>query len=181
MHGLSTFAMLLMALPGLIAALAGGIVFAEVLGYIVHRLLHSHKIARLTNLHMIHHQEIYPPRHLRSESYISPPNGRVLGVGLEWLVPISLVTVPAIWCLGLLGFSVVYIGVFVLAALLWTSIFLSYMHDAFHIRKIWLLRSTWFKRLRKLHDLHHLDMRKNFGICSFTMDRLLGTFKGRWR
>jgi len=164
-----------------VIAVVLGVIFTEALGYAVHRLLHSKKIAWLTELHSIHHQHIYPSGKLRSESYISPPQGKILGIGAEWALPISVITVPVVAAVFALGAPIGAIATFVVIALAWTVLMVSYMHDAFHIKRIWLIRSTWFKRTRRLHDIHHLDTNNNFGICFFGLDKLFGTFRGKWR
>lgn len=159
-----------------------GIIFTEVLGYTVHRMLHSQhqKIAWLTELHLVHHQQIYPPTKLRSTKYIAPPNGKFLGMGVEWILPVSLVTAPVITIALALGMPFWTVATFLVSALTWTAFMISYMHDAFHIKRSWLLRSRWFKRIRKLHDLHHLDMTSNFGICFFSLDKLFKTYRKKW-
>jgi hypothetical protein len=57
----------------------------------------------------------------------------------------------------------------------------NYLHHAFHIPDIWLLRYKWFSELRALHYVHHLGNAKhNYGILNMSLDRILGSFKFEW-
>jgi hypothetical protein len=65
----------------------------------------------------------------------------------------------------------------------------SYLHDRMHVKDFWMERNpilkTWFRRARKLHDIHHRvlndngSMDRNFGIGFFVFDRLFGTLSLR--
>ena len=71
---------------------------AELLGYWLHRLLHSGAIGFLSRNHMKHHLVMYGPlQEQRSKKYRDATEGKVsLGnIGGEWLVPASLLIVCA--------------------------------------------------------------------------------------
>lgn len=181
-----------MTLPRALAAVAAGCAFTELVGYFLHILLHSERIAWLSRGHMIHHLRIYGPhRSLRRPGpYRDSVEGRYgfLGVGLEWLAPILLVLAASIAvCSLLLGVSVLAQALFMGAALLWGRFMFGTMHDSMHVEGHPLasapLLGAWYRRVRRLHDIHHLRfsddgrMPTNFGICFFGLDRLFGTYE----
>jgi sterol desaturase/sphingolipid hydroxylase (fatty acid hydroxylase superfamily) len=174
-----------------LAALAG-CAFTETVGYFLHILLHSEKIAWLSRGHMIHHLKIYgPKRSLRQPGpYRDSVDGRwgFLGIGLEWLLPIVLVLVSAVALASVVlripaGVQAVFMG----TALLWGKFMFGDLHDSMHVEGHWLaslpVASGWYRGIRRLHDIHHLHfsddgrMPKNFGIAFFGFDRLFGTFE----
>jgi sterol desaturase/sphingolipid hydroxylase (fatty acid hydroxylase superfamily) len=168
---------------------AAGIVVSEFLGYILHRLLHSGRIAWLSQSHMIHHLVLYGPWDPMRPGvdYRSATEGRArLGnVGLEWLVPgaamlgtlrgvFSLMRVPR-------GQQITFFT----TSLLWSFVVFSYLHDRMHEKGFWMegtpVLRRWFLRARDFHDIHHMAlnndglMDRNFGIGFFVFDRLFGT------
>src|SRR5258708_31442406 len=84
---------------------SGSCVSTELLGYWLHRLLHSGAIGFLSRNHMKHHLVLYGPLPAqRSNEYRDATDHSFsLGnVGLEWLIPAALLRVCA------LGVSVCY-------------------------------------------------------------------------
>lgn len=174
-------------------AIIGGGIYAEIVGYFVHILLHSEKIQFLSRSHMLHHLRDYGPKMgLRpSERYIRSSDGRtaLFGVGAEWIVPLALVIGGSIAILSIFKVSPLFQLVFLASAIAWGFMLFAYMHDAMHIKGFWMERNpllkNWFLRARKLHDIHHLNltddgrMVTNYGICFFGLDRLLGTLQPR--
>jgi len=71
------------------------IAVAELLGYVLHRLLHSGWIPWLSMSHMKHHMVLYGPLQNQrpSEEYLDATTGSVaLGnAGLEWIVPSTMI------------------------------------------------------------------------------------------
>lgn len=162
----------------ILLAILFGIVFSEFVGYWVHKVLHSGKIVWLSESHMVHHMKIYPPSRLRTEKYINPPHAKFAGVGLEWAIPILLVLIPTVIILNVVGLGFITIASFIISALVWAGLFLSWMHDQFHLKKS-RFKGRWFKKARKLHDIHHLDMDSNLGITFFWFDRIFGTLRNK--
>jgi sterol desaturase/sphingolipid hydroxylase (fatty acid hydroxylase superfamily) len=168
----------------------GSCVAAELLGYWLHRLLHSGAIRVLSRNHMKHHLVFYAPlQKQRSKTYRDATDDRLsLGnIGPEWLAPAGLLIgivltlfhflrVPLIHQLLSLGITVV-----------WSVLMFSCLHDMMHVEGFWLskhpLLKRWFLSARRLHDIHHRVlndsglMDKNFGIGFFAFDRLFGTLK----
>jgi sterol desaturase/sphingolipid hydroxylase (fatty acid hydroxylase superfamily) len=138
---------------------------------------------------MIHHLKLYGPKMpKRSERYKIAVKNRaeVLGIGMEWMAPVSI-TLVIIFLVGwLLSIRILYIGIFTVSALLWGYILFNYMHDALHIEGFWMLKNRYLKdrflKIRGRHDIHHVHlsddgrMNKNFGICFFLFDRIFKTF-----
>jgi sterol desaturase/sphingolipid hydroxylase (fatty acid hydroxylase superfamily) len=164
-------------------------VLAEFLGYWLHRLLHSSRMRILSSSHMQHHLLLYGPKQNQrpSEHYKDATVGRVaLGnIGLEWLVPSTLVLGASLGMFWLLGVRAIYQAIYVVVVLGWSFVTFNYLHDRMHIKGFWMERNrwtrSWFLTARTLHDVHHRTlndagiMDKNFGIGFFFFDRLFGT------
>lgn len=181
----------MMIVGKILFTLAAAVVFCELVGYWLHILLHSDKIAYLSRNHMIHHLKVYKPLKgdLRQAGpYKSSVEGRaaVNGLGMEWFAPILLIMGTAIAAMWALGVTLPFGALFLVAALAWGYILFGYMHDAMHLQKFWMhdnkILGPWFKNIRRLHDIHHLEfsdegrMPTNFGICFFWFDRLFGSY-----
>lgn len=173
----------------------GSCLAAELVGYLLHRLLHSDCIRFLSRSHMIHHLLLYGPLQPQrpSAEYLDATTGRAaLGsVGLEWVIP-SVVLLGAF--LG--AFQVFHVRalhqiIFVCVSLGWSFLMFSYLHDRMHLRGFWMAKNPvlqrWFLAARHLHDVHHTAlndgglMDKNFGIGFYFFDRLFGSFAGTAR
>ncbi|MBI3553401.1 MAG: sterol desaturase family protein [Elusimicrobia bacterium] len=168
---------------------ASACVFAEFIGYWLHILLHSEKIEFLSRNHMIHHLVIYAPNkpQRQSNEYLQSTYGRasVLGLGLEWILPVGIMLAVILTVFRVLEIPAVDQAVFTATALAWGGLMFWYMHDAMHLKEFWMRRSPswsrWFLEARRRHDIHHMDladdgrMTRNFGICFFFFDRLFGT------
>lgn len=168
-----------------------GCCFSEFVGYWVHILLHSHRIEFLSRNHMIHHLVAYSPaRPMRpSGGYKTSTEHRanLLGIGLEWLLPLGLVQAGVFAGLHYLRVAAAHQAVFVAFSLAWGYLMFGYMHDNMHLKHPWLESNPrvarWFLHARRLHDIHHLNltddgsMAFNFGICFFAFDGLFGSLR----
>jgi sterol desaturase/sphingolipid hydroxylase (fatty acid hydroxylase superfamily) len=170
------------------AWMIGSCVTAELLGYWLHRLLHSGAIRFLGRNHMKHHLVFYGPlQRQRSAIYRDATDDSVsLGnIGLEWLVPAGLLIVIVIGVFHLLHVPLLYQTLSLGTTLAWSFLMFSYLHDVMHLEGFWLAKNEWLKGwflpARRLHDIHHRVlndrglMDKNFGIGFFAFDRLFGT------
>ena len=168
--------------------LASGIV-AELLGYLLHRLLHSGWIRWLSASHMKHHMLLYGPlqKQRPSEHYIDATMDRLAigNIGIEWLAPTAVLLVIAGAILWALKVAFLHQLIFFATVVAWSFVMFSYLHDRMHIKNFWMERNPilkgWFQRSRRLHDIHHRMlndgglMDRNFGIGFFLFDRLFGT------
>lgn len=162
---------------------------AEFFGYVTHIVIHSNKIHYLSRSHMIHHMILYGPKtRMRSEKYLTSIINRrgIFGLGFEWLIPIALIFMLYVILLSLIKPALHLSIIFILFNLLWVHVFYNYMHDAMHISGFWMLNNKlfdkWFRGVRSLHDIHHIEvsdeglMNKNYGICFFRFDKIFGSF-----
>jgi len=142
-------------------------------GHAIHWALHQRWSRVFNRAHMEHHELLYPPGRLSSDKYRMP---RWYHRGVLLFTPGLIILLGAagglFWLLGapwwtLIVFAVVLIGF---------GLFNDVAHDTMHIRKHPLMKHQWYRRMRKLHYLHHVDMSKNYGIINFSFDRLFGTF-----
>lgn len=172
---------------GIALAIIAGLFLAELIGYAIHRLLHSKLSRSLSNMHMQHHLIDYPPgSRMRSQRYKSGASNRlnIKGLGLEWLTASSVALVLLLTVLYAIGVSLVIGSVVVITVVGWSLFAFNYVHDCMHIEGSWLLKAPiikhWFKRARRLHDIHHNSLERqavNFGISCFFFDRLFKTLK----
>ena len=173
-----------------ILTIGGSIFLAELVGYNLHRILHSERFPALSRTHLIHHFLLYGPNQpMRAQIYKDATVGRFsLGnVGLEWIAP-SAAVLLATW-LAMRWFRVpLRYELLALATLLaWPIFMFSYLHDRMHLKGFWMERMpglrTWFRKARRLHDIHHRSLNDdgrndhNFGIGFFFFDRLFRTLR----
>jgi sterol desaturase/sphingolipid hydroxylase (fatty acid hydroxylase superfamily) len=149
---------------------------SSLFGYCVHISLHQEWSGHLHQMHMKHHNILYPPNDYMSDKYRNPGQDNTVVIFAVSALPV--VASPII-----LGFFHIIPWVLVVASLIvmvMMSFLHNYLHDAFHIRNHWLygapILGPWFFRLVQLHWLHHIDQGKNYGIFIFHWDHILGTF-----
>ena len=173
----------------ILAWAATAVFTAELLGYLLHRLLHSGWIRFLSMNHMKHHLLLYGPlqKQRPGSEYFDATTGQIAigNVGLEWIVPAGVLLLAfggLFWLFGVsLGYQVLFFGI----VLAWSFWVFSYLHDRMHIQGFWMERAPvlkhWFRWARNLHDIHHRAlsdnglMDKNFGIGFAFFDWLFGT------
>jgi len=177
------------AITNIAGCIMASIVAAELLGYVLHRLMHSGWIPWLSASHMKHHLILYGPlqKQRPSDKYIDATTGEIAigNIGLEWIIPSALILAIALAVLSLFHLSYFNRACCIGTILMWSFLMFSYLHDRMHIRNFWMERAPvvrrWFARARRLHDIHHHAlnnhglMDKNFGIGFFAFDKLFGT------
>ena len=162
------------------------ILCTELIGHIVHRFLHAGLIGWLSDLHMEHHN-LYPPGGTQAtDQYLyANRNTWIEKIGLEWIIPITTITIPLAALLLLFGLPWQYAVAGTMISFGWTWVTFSYMHGAFHLKKFWMTNnyifSGWFKETRKLHLIHHNNMTVNFGITFFWFDKIYETFTRKFK
>ena len=166
------------------------ILSSELLGYLLHRLMHCGKVPFLSRNHMRHHLLLYGPLDPQqpASEYLDATNGQLsLGnIGVEWLLPGIAILASAVLCLHLLHVTAAHAAFFISGSLTWSFLMFSYLHDCMHVAGFWMEHNRWLRRwfvvARRSHDIHHWSlndegfMNKNFGIGFFFFDRLFGTF-----
>ena len=136
---------------------ATSIVVAELLGYLLHRLMHSGWISWICAGHMKHHLVLYGPlaKMRPSEQYVDATTGRIAigNIGLEWIVPSSVILAMAVVALRILKVSALGQAVSMGTILTWSFLMFSYLHDRMHIKNFWMggapLLKHWFVRARR--------------------------------
>jgi len=167
---------------------------AELADYWLHRLLRSDKLPFLSRSHLVHHLLLYGPMQpMRAEHYRDATRRRFsLGnVGWEWLAPSAVLLVCCWGVMFLFHVPPVYHVIVLGNLVVWPFLTFSFLHDAMHLRDFWMARvpliNRWFRRARRLHDIHHHSvnntghMDANFGIGFFLFDRIFRTLATRHR
>lgn len=126
---------------------------------------------------MEHHITLYPPHDLRSDTYRNTPQKKILGAGPEWALPIGSVMVITALLMLLFGVPILYMAIFFGVALAYALFAYSWLHDQFHLNYTEARKYRRFNAMRHLHDVHHHNMKKNYGIGSYWLDKLFGTYK----
>ena len=147
----------------------GAVLLVEAIGYFWHRCAeHAGALGNLVRYrHWVHHERDYPVHSLRPAGEA----GYRRAGAWTWFVlggaagALMFALLPLDWALPLAAGSFLYA---------WGVI--SCLHDAFHVRGHWLERFAWFRRIRRLHDIHHWQP-GNYGILFFWMDAWCGTLR----
>lgn len=166
----------------------GSCISAELLGYWLHRLMHSGVIGFLSRNHMKHHLALYGPlQEQRSKEYhdATVESFSLGNIGMEWLAPATLFIAALLLVFHAAQVHLLYQLIYFASTLAWSFITFSYLHDAMHIDGVWLEKipwvRDWFASARRRHETHHILindrglMHTNFGIGFFLFDRLFGT------
>ena len=143
-----------------------GPVLVELVGYFWHRIVEHRGLLGhfFSERHIVHHEHDYPIDHLRRRSkYKSSQSWTWHFIGVISAI-VMIIVLP-------LDLAVVLIS----SCSLYIFLIISNLHKAYHIENHWLSRFAWFRKMLKLHDIHHYQ-NTNYGICFFVMDRIFGTY-----
>lgn len=144
-------------------------------GYFVHKALHQPWTGKFNTSHMAHHVKLYPSGDFLSEEYRDA--GKDDTFWTFAIVSLPIIFTPIILFLLGLSLHLTIISVIEMLLIGWLN---NFIHSCMHIRDHWLSRlpiiKFFFVRWRRLHELHHDDMQKNFGIFSFNWDRIFKTY-----
>lgn len=144
-------------------------------GYIVHWCFHQSWAGKIRQSHLTHHN-LYSGKDYLSESYRDAGKDNTFRL---FVIPsILLFALPIVlYFLHIMPLYLVIISVIEMLFIGWLH---NYLHDAFHVSNHWLNKINCIKfifdALSHAHYVHHSDMSKNFGICTFVWDRLFHTY-----
>jgi sterol desaturase/sphingolipid hydroxylase (fatty acid hydroxylase superfamily) len=148
-----------------LSAIGAVVVVYPMVWYLLHRyILHGRFLYRMKmtatlwkRIHFDHHQD----PHLLDVLFGSP---------LTTIPTIAVITLPIGYLLGHLGGAAAALG----TGLLVTCIY-EFFHSIQHLN--YKPRSRWLHRMKQRHVLHHFhDEDGNFGITSFVVDRMFGSY-----
>ena len=133
---------------------------------VLHKLFgHRNRIRTIFRNHALGHHAKYRNDALRTERYIDSETY----VMFYYLVPAGAIGMLVFAIGGLVVLAGYIVGV---VFAFWLHL---YLHKHYHLSNSWLDRFRWFERKRALHFEHHLNVRSNYAIVEFWIDRLLGT------
>jgi sterol desaturase/sphingolipid hydroxylase (fatty acid hydroxylase superfamily) len=140
--------------------------FVEVIGYFWHRFAEHVGIlgGTVQYRHIVHHEKDYPVDNLR------PADAKYKSAGAWTWYALAIVSLGILFILAPLRDAIPLAA----GALIYAKFVVDYFHESFHLENTWLTRFAWFKRLTKLHDIHHW-VPGNYGIVFFWMDTVFGT------
>lgn len=149
--------------------------YGTLAGWVVHWILHQRWAGRFHRAHLNHHLKQYPPHNLVSDTYRSAGKDDSTVLFAPPITVSFAAFLGTLWALGLPTWS---LGLLLVEGAL-ISFLTDYIHDQFHLRAPWLVRFAWFRNLRSLHWIHHVNMRRNLGIMWLGWDRVFRTFRRR--
>lgn len=163
------FSMLSVVLVGLIAYL-----LTSLLGYVIHWAIHRPWAGKAYRAHRAHHIDLYPPGKLISDEYRFAGSQSTVYTFLLAFSPLLLLPI----ILAIVGWFSIAQAIAALVAMGLVGLLNDIIHDSFHVKNHWLSRLIpGYDRMQQLHFIHHVNMKKNFGIYSFFWDRLFRTFR----
>lgn len=157
----------------IIVILIFSFIIMTLLGHLVHMAAHKPWSKIFYIAHRDHHNLQYPPSDLISDKYRSSG-------GNDTTIYFALIFSPLIIgniVLTILGIIPIIFGIgffLEMATISWLNVVI---HDGVHLHQSFWHRFWFFERLQKLHNIHHQDQSKNFGIFYFVWDKLFGTYE----
>ena len=151
-----------------LAALIATYYVAAVVQTVGHRLYgHSGRIGAIYLAHTHGHHGAYPRTALLQSAWLEPQSNALW----YYAPPLALIGL-AVWWAAPLPILVAYLAGLVFSITLHVG-----LHRHYHLQGSVLERFCWFRRKRELHFIHHRQVRCNFAIIEFWLDRLLGTYR----
>lgn len=151
-------------------------IFVTFFGFVVHRALHQKWAGRFNISHMNHHLKLYPTSDFTSDIYRKPGKNNTARMFAIASIPVALIPV-VLYFIGVFALPLMIVCI---VEMLILGFLHDFFHDSFHINNHWFgklpVLGTWFKKLVKLHFIHHVDMQKNLGIFVFHWDRIFSTY-----
>ena len=156
-------------LSSLLLFTVAAVALVETIGYSWHRFAeHYGWVGDTVRFrHWVHHERDYPVERLR------PADAAKYRTAGSWTW-FALGAVAAALIFSLLPLAQAL--PLALGALVYAWGVISYLHGSFHVPGHRLERFAWFRRIRRLHDIHHWQP-CNYGILFFGLDRLCGTLR----
>ncbi len=148
------------------------IVALQTMGFIqavLHKVFGHNPIKGLMFLHAVHnqsHHKAYTADQFESAVYDQDEES----ITFSFLIPVAVISGIAYGVLPVEYFIAIASGSAV------SYLLQIYLHTHFHLSKSWLLSYLWFRRLKRLHRVHHVYPDKNYGLINFYFDKLSGTY-----
>lgn len=155
-----------MSIQGYLAAAVGGFLAFFFLHYLAHRLAHNRIFKTTYEAHATGHHLVYIGDALETEKYQYYKNHNLIDF---------LVGLPSAALLFFLLPTQAFLVIIAEALVLWWLV--SWIHISFHIKNHWLNNYAFFREAKRLHFLHHYNMKINFGFLVHLYDRIFFTFK----
>jgi len=129
--------------------------------YTVHCLSHNPKIKFLYNSHHSHHLS-YPPKKLTCEKY----DKNVEDTRLPYLI---IIFISYLFCYYL--FTLYHFLIFISETTIYFFI-ANTLHNSYHLDNSFLERFQWFRYLKRLHHIHHIEVYHNLNITIPISDKI---------
>jgi len=161
----------------MLSALLVGLVtylLTSLLGYIVHWAIHQRWAGKAYKAHRAHHVDLYPPGKLISDEYRDAGAQSTIYTFLLAFTPFILLPI-VLWLCGVFTFVSALTAILAMGLV---GLLNDIIHDSYHVKRHWLSRVIpGYDRMRQLHFVHHVNMKRNFGIYSFIWDKVFKTYR----
>lgn len=148
-------------------------IYYNIFEYFLHSLGHNSKYGLyIYKYHKKHHKIHYPANKLLD--YKPYKTDYKFNLFSDGLVAYSL---PILF-LGFVNYKVLDYESFVnLSINLFIFTYLSdYLHTEIHTKDSWLEKYEWFLKKRKIHFLHHKNVKKNKNVLNLKIDKFMNTY-----
>ena len=145
--------------------------FAEFLGYMWHRNVNHMGLlgSNIRFTHWKHHHIDYPPGDMITNKYKNPK----LFDSEMWTFGFGAI-ISVILFFKYIKFTKKEKIILIIFFLL-IGITNSVIHDSYHVHNHHLNKYKWYRSKKNAHDIHH-RLNCNYGIITYTFDRLFGTY-----
>ncbi|MGH8456906.1 MAG: sterol desaturase family protein [Stenotrophobium sp.] len=149
--------------------IAGGHMAASLVQTLLHRAMGHGALGGLVRArHVDEHHSIYSARNLEASHYSDEEKS----LSVFYLIPAGMMILP-VFLFFVPAFAIGFaagLGLSYLAHI--------YLHAQYHLTHPKFGHHGWFRKLRDLHMVHHLDQGRNFAVIDLYWDKLMGTFRG---
>lgn len=162
--------MIFLIIPLLIAL---SFVLTTFIGYWIHRAFHKDWAGLFYRAHLDHHAKQYPASNFTSDVYRSSG-----GNDSRWYFIIVFLPLLIAIAMGSYLISLPFwYPLTIICTMLAVGHFHEVVHESFHLNTTRWSKLPFYQEWKDLHWNHHKWVQKNFGIFSYKLDKLFGTYK----
>jgi len=161
----------------ILATIAITWVFGTLWGWGTHKFIHQRYAGPLFKQHLHHHVKHYPCHDFTSDVYRQGKRDSSVYIFLALCIPIGIFPI-LLWKYEVISLAAMIVSLLNMAFIGFLN---SWIHDTFHLNNHWLsklpLIKRFYEKLVQQHYTHHKYVQSNFGIFSFSWDKILGSYR----
>lgn len=148
-------------------------IITNLFGYIIHWAFHQKWSGTFYKKHYNHHYIQYPPDDFFSGTYRSAGEDSSSKLFILAFMPVII----GWFVFGFFMHISILLQVAALVEMGIIGVIHDTLHSAFHIKDHWLNKFSIFRKWVYLHEMHHIDTSKNYGIFDFMWDKICGSYQ----